>query len=160
MRAYGNVSSEFPIKNGVRQGDLLAPTLFNLFFDAVISKALAQHPGCGLKVLYHQKADLVGNRRNLSRELPLQDLEYADNMALVSDSMDLLKVLMQAMEISCSEMGLTISSRKTQVLTIRPADRTSQPPSRLISILLRPADDPISVVGRDRVSWKHHLCRL
>ena len=30
VRAYGKVSKEFAIGNGVRQGDVLAPTLFNL----------------------------------------------------------------------------------------------------------------------------------
>ena len=49
VRAYGKVSKEFPIKNGVRQGDVLAPILFNLFFDAVISMALARHPGYEVK---------------------------------------------------------------------------------------------------------------
>ena len=39
VRAYGKVSKEFAIGNGVRQGDVLAPTLFNLFFDAVVSMA-------------------------------------------------------------------------------------------------------------------------
>ena len=105
MRAYGKVSSEFPIKNGVRQGDVLASTLFNVFFDAVISKALAQHPDRGLRALYHQKADLVGNRRKLSRELPLQDLGYADDMALLRDSIDLLEELMQAIKSAALRWG-------------------------------------------------------
>ena len=38
--AYGKVSHEFPIKNGIRQGDVLAPTLFNFFFDTVIGIAM------------------------------------------------------------------------------------------------------------------------
>ena len=143
IRAYGKVSEEFSIKNGVRQGDVLAPTLFNLFFNAIISMALARHPDCGLKVMYNQDTELVGNRRKLSRELHLQDLEYADDMALVSDSMDLLEELLQAMEVSCSEMGLTISSKKTKILAVHPADRPSQPPR---DVPLRPADDPVSVV--------------
>ena len=53
IHANDKVSEEFSIKNGVRQGDVLAPTLFNLFFDAVISMALVRHPDCGLKVMYN-----------------------------------------------------------------------------------------------------------
>ena len=30
---------------GVRQGDVLAPVLFNLFFDAIIAATLSAHPG-------------------------------------------------------------------------------------------------------------------
>ena len=46
-------------------------------------------------------------------------------MVLVNDLMDLLEELIQAMEASCSGMGLTISSRKTEILAFRPADRPS-----------------------------------
>ena len=125
VRAYGKVSKEFPIKNGVRQGDVLALTLFNFFFDTVIAMAMARHPGCGLKVLYNQEAELVGSRRKMSRELPLHDLEYADDMALISDSMDMLEKVLRAMEVSCSEMGLTISSKKTKILAVHSASRPS-----------------------------------
>ena len=64
-------------------------------------------------------------------------------MALISDLMDLLKELLQAMEVNCSEVGLTIRSKKTKILAIRPAERTSQP---LRDVLLRPAEDPVLVV--------------
>ena len=128
VRAYGTVSKEFPIKNGVRQGDVLAPILFNLFFDAVISMVLARHPDYGVKVLYSQEAELVGSRKKMSSELSLQHLEYADDMALISDSMDLLEELMQAMEVSCSVMGLTISSTKSKIHAVRQTDRPSQLP--------------------------------
>ena len=138
MRAYGKVLKEFPIKNGMQQGDVLAPTLFNLFFDTVIFMALERHLGYGVKVLYNQETQLAGSQKKMSSELILQDLEYADDMALISDSMDLLEELMQAMEVSCSEMGLTITLTKFKILAVRPADRPA--------VLLRPAVELVSVV--------------
>ena len=51
VRVYGKVSDVFLVKNGVRQGDVLAPTLFNLVFDAVICMFLQKHLGHGLTVL-------------------------------------------------------------------------------------------------------------
>lgn len=47
------------------------------------------------------------------------------------------------MKVSCSEMGLTISSKKTKILAICPADRPSQP---LRDVLLQLANDPVLVV--------------
>ena len=87
---------------------------------------MAQHLGCGLKMLYNQEAELVGNRQKMHGELPLHDLEYADDVALISDSMDALEEVMQALEIGCSEMELTISSKKTNILAVHPADKPSQ----------------------------------
>ena len=50
VRAYGRVSKEFAITTGVRQGDVLAPTLSNLFFDAVVTASMAHHPKYGIKM--------------------------------------------------------------------------------------------------------------
>ena len=47
------------------------------------------------------------------------------------------------MEISCSEMGLTISSKKTKILAIRPVGRPTQSPR---DVLLSLSDEPVSVV--------------
>ena len=44
VRADKRVSEEFDIITGVRQEDILSPTLFHLFFDAIIATALARHP--------------------------------------------------------------------------------------------------------------------
>ena len=71
----------------------------------------------------------------MSRELPLYDLEYADDMSLISNLMDMLEEVLRAMEVSCSEMGLTISSKKINILAVRPAGTPSQSPR---DVLLRP----------------------
>ena len=42
---------EFDIITGVKQGDVVAPTLFTLFFNAIIATALLQHPHCSVMIL-------------------------------------------------------------------------------------------------------------
>ena len=74
VRAYGRVSEEFEITTGFRQGDVLAPTLFNVFFDTVITSTLIRHPDCGVKLL---DDELVGSRRKMRGSVLIQDLEYA-----------------------------------------------------------------------------------
>ena len=73
---------------GVRQGCVLAPTLFNLYFDAVIHMSLDSHQvqNKGVGIAYLHNAKLVGNRRKLQLETLVTDLEYADDMALLADS--------------------------------------------------------------------------
>ena len=48
-----SISEEFDISNGVRQGDVLAPVLFNLFFDTITAATLSQHPGSGVRMLFN-----------------------------------------------------------------------------------------------------------
>ena len=40
VRVYERVSSNFDVTNGVREGAVLEPVLFNLLFDTVIAVAL------------------------------------------------------------------------------------------------------------------------
>ena len=91
VRADGKLSAEFEITTGVRQGDVLAPVLFNLYFDAFVAATMFKYPGAGVKLLHDLEGPLVGNRRKMKGEINVQDLEYADNMALVNNSMDTLE---------------------------------------------------------------------
>ena len=65
VRAHGKVSGEFDIITGVRQGDALAPALFNLFFDAVIAAITSTHPNASVRMLHGLKNQLVGSRRKM-----------------------------------------------------------------------------------------------
>ena len=49
---------------------------------------LTQQKGCGLKVLFNLEAKLVGSRRKIDGKLVLLDLDYTDDMAVLSKSMN------------------------------------------------------------------------
>ena len=146
VRAYGRVSGEFPIANGVRQGDVLAPTLFNLFLDSVICMALRKHPANGLTVLFNPAADLVGCRKLMHHRTQIPDLDYADDMCLVSDSMDKLEEMLMDMDESCSEMGLTISARKTKIMAVLPTPQAGQQQEQPRQVQLQRTDNTVDVV--------------
>ena len=65
VRGYGKVSKGFDITTGVRQGDVLAPDMFNLFFDAVIEATSAEHPRSGVMMLYNLGNEMVGSRKKM-----------------------------------------------------------------------------------------------
>ena len=44
VRVNGELGPEFEVTAGVRQGCVIAPTLFNVFIDMVVRKALMRMP--------------------------------------------------------------------------------------------------------------------
>ena len=52
VRLNGEYSKPFGIKNGLRQGCLIAPNLFNLFFARVIAVAVEQASGLGIMLRF------------------------------------------------------------------------------------------------------------
>ena len=81
IRADGQLSEEFPISVGVKQGDVLAFMLFNTYFDAAIRVALEKHPDKGICIKYSHNAPLVHNSRHkLEEAITIKSLAYADDI--------------------------------------------------------------------------------
>jgi hypothetical protein len=145
VRTYGKTSDTFAVTCGVRQGCVLAPALFNFYFDAAIHMALDEHrqEERGIKLAYLLDADLVGNRRILKLETLVTDLEYADDMALLADNWADLTTMLDSLATSCKKLGLTISCKKTKTLAVLP-DQGAQSP---VPLQLVPGCEPIEVVS-------------
>ena len=73
----------------------------------------------------------------------IQDLEYADDMALVSDSMGTLEEVLRSLASVCSGVGLSISSKKTKILAVLPSPSPCPPPH---PVSLKPWEQPVAVV--------------
>ena len=84
---------------------------------------------------------MAGNRKQINCQTLIPDLEYADDMCLISDSMDELEEMLSDLDESCNEMGLTISTRKTNLMAVAQDQKQS---SRQVQLQL--ADEPVDVV--------------
>ena len=135
----------FSLTSCIRQGCVLALTLFNFYFDTAIHIALdvQRQEKRGIKVAYLLDADLVGNRRNLKFETLVTDLEYADDMVLLADNWADLTTMLDSFATTCKNLGLTISCKKTKTLAvlINPGAQSPAP------VHLVPGSKPIEVVS-------------
>ena len=133
VRAYGQKSDTFQVTNGVRQGCVLAPALFNIFLNHIINTALAHSPD-GIRIRYTKGGHItVSNRlyRGQEFDLLIRDLLYADDMAILCDTARGLTRLVKALDKETQAWGLCISQEKTKILTI---DRTKKAPKPKIKL--------------------------
>ena len=84
VRIGGVLSESFRVRNGLRQGCTLAPTLFNLFFSAVVSTWRTDCVEVGVNVLSRPGRKLVGDRTAKSQlaVVKVTDSQFADDLAL------------------------------------------------------------------------------
>ena len=116
----GNISEPFVIRNGVKQGCVLAPTLFGIFFSMLLRHAFgAVNEGIFLRT----RSD--GRLFNLSRlrartkvrEAMIIDMLFADDAAIAAHTEEELQHLMDRLSSACEEFGLIISLPKTKILS-------------------------------------------
>ena len=115
----GETSKPFNILSGVKQGCVLAPTLFGIFFSLLLSYAFRSSSD---GVYIHTRHD--GKLYNLARlkaktkvtRVLIRELLFADDAALASHTHDGLQRLLDRFSKACKEFALTISVKKTEVL--------------------------------------------
>ena len=115
----GSSSEPFEIRSGVKQGCVLAPTLFGIFFGLLLKHAF----DTTTKGIYHRtRSD--GRLFNLSRlrantkvrEVLIRDMLFADDAAVVANTQEEHQSLMDCFSQACKDFGLSISLKKTDVL--------------------------------------------
>lgn len=115
----GSSSDPFPIRSGVKQGCVLAPTLFGIFFSLLLSYAFKESED---GVYLHTRSD--GNLFNLARlraktkvrKVLIREMLFADDAALAAHTEESLQRLISCFAHACREFGLTISLKKTNVM--------------------------------------------
>lgn len=98
----GQLTDAFQVRTGVRQGCLLSPFLFLLAVDWIM------------------KASTEGRRNGIQWSLwgQLDDLDFADDIALLSHTQQQMQDKMDALNYNSTRIGLNIHPTKTKVLRI------------------------------------------
>ncbi|XP_063594818.1 uncharacterized protein LOC134771786 [Penaeus indicus] len=114
-----DTSEPFSVSHGVKQGCVIAPTLFGLFLGAMVAEAtrdlscvatIRHRTSGGLFTTQHLKA-----KTKVTLQMIL-DLLYADDTALVAHSEADLQQSLDRLHTACHRFGLKISVKKTVVL--------------------------------------------
>ena len=147
----GKLSSLFSVNNGTKQGCVLAPLLFALYFAVMLNHAL-KNRHVGVPITFRATGGLFNIRRftaktKVTSEL-VCDLLFADDCALVTQCPDELQRIVDFFANACKAFGLTISTKKTEVVY-------QPPPNTRASI-----QPPIICVGDRPLKTSSKFCYL
>jgi len=115
----GVSSNPFAVTNGVKQGCVLAPTLFSMMFSAMLYDAF-KNTSVGIPIK-HRTSGKFFNLRRLKAKTKVQedtvrDLLFADDCALNAGTQLDMQQSMDLFSSACDNFGLLISIKKTEVM--------------------------------------------
>ncbi|BHF84896.1 hypothetical protein SprV_1002804800 [Sparganum proliferum] len=115
----GAVSEAFAVTNGVKQGCVLAPTLFSLMFSAMLMDAYRDESP-GIHIAYRTDGHLPNQRRMYFKSrvstTKVYKLLFADECALNTTSEEEMQRSMDLFSAACENFGLVINTQKTVVM--------------------------------------------
>ena len=120
-------SGWFAVEQVLRQGCVLAPLLFNVFFVAVLNVAYTRFKADAdiMDALVHlRKKKGAGGRGEATAgepvlAMPLWGMFYAVDAGVVSQSPEQLRKMMGVIVVVCAAFGLTVSEAKTEIVRQR-----------------------------------------
>ena len=146
----GEMSQPFPVTNGVKQGCVLAPTLFSIMFSAMLDDAF-RDADVGIRVNFRTDGSVFNLRRLQAKtkttSASINDLLFADDCALNATSEIAMQLSVDKFAQACECFGLTISIKKTEVLHQPAPGKTYVEPNILINGQKLNAVDKFTYLG-------------
>ena len=146
----GELSSPFPVTNGVKQGCVLAPTLFSIMFSAMLTDAF-QDSDPGINIRYRTDGGLFNLRRLKAKTKvhvdKLHDFLFADDCALNAGSIEDMQRSVNQFSTACNNFGLTINTKKTEVMYQSAPQKSYQEPTVTVNGQNLAAVDKFTYLG-------------
>ena len=115
----GEFSDPFPATNGVKQGCVLASTLFNMMFSAMLTDAF-QDSDNGIPIRYRFDGKLFNLRRLQAKSKVqtevLDEFLFADDISKGAPIEEKMQKSVDQVSDSCDSYDLIISKKKTEVV--------------------------------------------
>ena len=135
MKQNGSLSGSFPISNSVKQGYVLAPTLFSIFQSSMLlPQGIYQTEDLPDSIYIHFRTEnsLFNLRHLLTRTKTIEELItellFANDCNLLAHMEEALQHIINHFSDAAKNFSLTISLKKTEVLCKSPPHQAYSPP--------------------------------
>jgi hypothetical protein len=123
VRINNTLSDSFPLNNGLKQGSVFAPCLYNIFMGAIMKhmeKEFAER-GLGMTALYNPDALIfdqttIDNITGASVIKRLIAALFADDLVIFAPSAQQLQEMLNIFSITANAFGQIVSDSKTEVM--------------------------------------------
>ena len=147
----GTFSRSFSVSNGVKQGCVLAPTLFSMMFSAMLMEAFkSQSHGIDYRYRFDGGGLYKPTRLKAKTKVTVdqaRDFLFADDCALNASCEEDMQASMDQFAEACQKFGLTISTAKTEVLFQPAPGTTYTKPNIQCNDVTLPAADKFTYLG-------------
>jgi len=127
----GATSKPFTVSNSVKQGCVLAPALFLIFFSVMLQSAFKDCDK-GIYIQFRTDGSVFNLRRLQARtkllHMLIRELLFADDCALAAHTLEDTQALVSKFSAASKSFGLSINLKKTEVL-YQPAPGNTRIPS-------------------------------
>ena len=100
----------FQIREGVHQGYILSPCLFNFYAEYIMQNARLDEAQAEIKIA----------RRNINNLCRCQLIRYANDTTLMAESYEELKSLLKRVKEESEKVGLKLNIQKTKIMASGP----------------------------------------
>ena len=120
VRVDVTATDSIEVKNGLRQGCTLAPTVFNIYYSSVVANWREQCPLAGVNVRFKHGRKLVGDRTAMSRlkEVRLTESQFADDTAAYATTRSAFEQATGEFTHTVEDWGMTVSIDKTKEMVV------------------------------------------
>ena len=146
----GSASSMFSVTCGTKQGCVLAPLLFSIFFAMLLYVAFHDCT-VGIPLTFRTDRNLFNLRKLQSQTKTtfaiIRELLFADDCALAAHTLDEAQTLLDRFVAASRRLGLCVSLKKTEALFQPSPDGTYIPPLVTIDNTPLPVADTFCYLG-------------